>query len=348
MKTIPIKRDDARLEHLYGGQKPWWDSAEQRMVTSHTLYIPFGCPDWGELGGVRNEMCKFCGLPGAVDKFRQGFYDGAQVPEGDHLALFVATLEGVARVEKFHTLMIFNGGSFTAMPFGTQLGILAIVLKYPFIRRVVIESRAKFLTESILTPLVEILADHGKALTVRVGVETKNDELRNNVLKKGHSRNALLQGSRVMRKLKVTSGGYALLNPAPNLEQVWALEEAVETLEWILGVDGLHMDEAYLGPTCVSPNTLLAAAWDEGVFNPPSLHAVRGVLERTIPKYPGRIHLLSFKDEPSFVAVPSNSSPRGIPESLLGASDEDLLYHAAFDRYRETMDFGAITGIPRG
>ncbi len=330
--------DTEKLPHLLGGHRPWWDIGEDRIVMSATGYIPFGCPDWGETKRQRNSLCQFCGLPNSVKIYRDGFYAGEEIPDGDHVRIFRKTLQAMDLQGAFHTLMIFNAGSFTAMPAHVQHSVLHEVAAYESISRIVIESRAPLITAETLTPLAKIVHGMGKQLTVRIGVETKNDHLRLKVLRKGHSRIQLARATALMRELGVTSGGYALLNPAPGLDPVFAVQEAIQTLEWILDQGELGMDEAYLGPTCVSPQTSLAAHWNTGDFAPPSLWAVYDVLVASLDKYPGRIHLLRFKDEPSFIAVPSNHVPRGIPESLKGAEGCDLEFHAMFDRFRDTMD----------
>jgi radical SAM enzyme (TIGR01210 family) len=330
--------DQVKIPLLIGGRRNWWDIVEGRMVSSATAYIPYGCPDWGETKGVRNTLCQFCGLPGRVAEYRREFYGDNPIPTDDHVRLFQQTLGAMCSEEDFHTLMIFNAGSFLAMKLQLQEDILSAVAQVPSIRRIVIESRAPLVTEKALEPLMRILDPVGKRLTIRIGVETKDDKLRLKVLKKGHTRKDLLEASACMKKFGVTSGGYVLLNPAPKLDAAWALQEAIDTLDWVLGDDGLAMDEVYLGPTCVSPNTPLAIDWLNGDFTPPSLAAVHRVLTHALAKHGPHVHLLRFKDEPPFLAVPSNDEPRGLPESLEGASDSDRNLHAMFDRFRDTMD----------
>lgn len=330
---------DDRARLLYGGQRTWWDIREERMVPTTTIYIPFGCPDWGESNGVRNELCTFCALPNAVAGYRAVFHAGRAVPESDHAFQFQRTLDIAAGEGAIHTLMIFNAGSFLAMPLDVQSEIMAAAARRSDVRRIVIEARAPLVTRAALSPLLDILAASKISLTVRIGVETRDDWLRLKVLKKGHSVRSLSEAAGTLRELGVTAGGYALLNPAPGLDPQWTVDEAIDTIDWILDKrTGLGMDEVYFGPTCVGENTPLEAPWRRGEFAPASLHAVLSVLTECLPRHPGRIHLLPFSDTPAFLAVPSNHVPAGLPESLKGARGCDRAYHEMFQKFRQTAD----------
>ena len=217
-----IEEDDDRIKSLYGGNRLWWDVDEQQMVLAVTLYVAFGCPDWGEKGGKRNNLCTFCALPNAAQKYRETFYSGLHIPDAEHVKVFNVNLSTAPLVKDAHTLMIFNAGSFLAMPESVQQEIMHDVVSQKNIKRVVIESRATLITEEAIKPLMEILSPAGKLLSVRIGVETNNDHLRLKVLRKGHSRKELHRAVAVLKKYGVTAGGYALLKPAPNSD-LWQI-----------------------------------------------------------------------------------------------------------------------------
>lgn len=342
--TKAITSDDPRISILQGGDRPWWDVKENKIVSATTIYLPQGCPDWGEKNGKRNQLCTFCMLPNAVIEYRNAFYEGQAVPQKDHVDLFQVTLQIAAPIEKnIHTLMIFNAGSFLATIANapeTQRAIMQEVAIHPTIKRVVIESRAELITDSAVKRLIDILEPANKQLTIRIGVETQDDHLRIKVLRKGHSRKQLYQAVEVMKKYNVTGGGYALLNPAPNLETQWAMQETKATIDWVLGNDQeqLGMDEVYFCSTNVGPGTPLERFWQKGQFQLASLWMVYKVLIDMAQKYQNRVHLLPFKDEPELLAVPSNHVPEGIAQDLTGATGCDRAFHAMLDRYRETRD----------
>lgn len=328
---IHRKDMDKKVKLLQGQRRLWWDEEERRMVTTITLYIPYGCPDWG--------ICIFCSVHLSVKGYRQQFYNGAEISVRDQIELFRETIKQAAS-EEFHTLMIFNAGSFLAMPLEIQQAIFQEIILFPSIQRVVVESRAELITTQSLERLLHILKPTDKRLTIRVGVETQDDYLRLRVLRKGHTRKQLFGAIKVMRDLGITSGGYALLNPAPDLNEMWAIQEAQDTVDWVLdkGTDQLGMEECYFCSTNVGPASLLFQAWKQGQFKPATLWAVFKVMQYGLTKYGTRLHLLPFKDEPELLAVPSNHIVRGIPQDLSGAVGCDFSFHAMFDTYRQTMN----------
>ncbi len=344
---------DPKVALLRGGIRPWYDVAEGRLVRAATLYLAEGCPDWGELPGPGKPiLCRFCSLPKAAEGYRQEFFGGrALVPE-EHLGIFRANLEHLAPPNgDIHTVMVFNAGSFfsdIANPVAVQAEVARMIAEHPTALRLVVESRAELVTLPVLRRLTDILQPAGKSLTVRIGVETQDERLRLKVLRKGHTRRQLLSAVEAMKEAGVASGGYVLLNPAPNLDILWAMEEAERTIGWVLGnAEGdLGMDEAYFGPTCVGPGSLLEIEWRKGKFRPASLWAAWKVLHNVAKVYGRRTHLLPFKDEPPFLAVPSNHVPAGIPENLEGAEGCDLEFHGLLQQYRETMDLNALENIP--
>lgn len=337
-----IDGNDPRIPLLQGKRdEGWWDVIENQFVPSDTLYIPFGCPDWGERNGKRNNLCTFCALPNAVAEYRQTFYKGAPVPAHDLINLFAASLTmRRATYENTHTLMIFNAGSFLAMDAGVQRCIIEQSVNARAYKCVVIESRAELITEERIASLGEITASAGVRMLVRVGVETQDDRLRLQVLRKGHSRAQLYKAKKVMQEYGVLSGGYALLNPAPGLDPEWALQEVSKTIDWVLGSgdEQLGMNEAYFCSTNVGPGTSLEDEWRAGRFSPASFWMVLHALQGAVRMYGNKVHLLPFKDEPALLAIPSNHVQGGISQDLSGAQGCDPAFYEMFERYRSTRD----------
>lgn len=332
--------NDPRVDGLRGGRRIWWCVRRGKFVKACHVYIAFGCPDWGERGGKRNELCIFCSLPEAGRMFRSDFYDGHMTSK-DHLDMFRRVLAAEDKEGVFDTIAIFNAGSFFAMPEALQNDLLQNVARHPYIRRVVVESRAELITHPVVERTKSFLEEGDLDLTVRIGVESQDDHLRQRVLKKGHKRAVLRQATEILKSHDISVGGYVLLNPAPDLDPRWALDEAKKTLEWVLGSAGLGMDEAYYCATCVgqgkSPSPL-EIAWKAGRFSPASLWMVFDALKHGAEMFPGRVHMLPFQDEPPFLAVPSNHVAQGVPQDLSGATECDMEFHRVLGRYRETMD----------
>lgn len=328
------------IEPLLGGTRPWFDVPKQCFVDMSTMYLPYGCR--------RRRKCTFCGIQGAVRAYRDAFYEGNAIPPKYIIALAEAVLQKVPR--STHTLAIFNGGSFLNMSKDIVTGIIA-QLSNKDIRRLVIESHAKHVTHKTVGPLIAQLKSMGISLTVRIGVETGDEFLRNEVLGKNCSDLELTTATKVLHTHGALVGGYTLIQPIPlrmleshgycftdewNYDK-FTLRETVATTRFIF--EALGMDEMYLGATCIAPGTLLEQEWRAGRFSPPSLNTVVSALRESIASYgTGRIHLLPFTDEPPFLAIPSNHEPLGADPSATNMHEHDIILYRTLDTYRRTMD----------
>lgn len=359
--VVEFAPDDEQVAMLYGGDRKWRDVHDNTIIDFTTLYVPFRCI-WGtnKKTGQRNELCTFCALPNAVIEYEHGFYDGKIVPFSDQVGMFAINLrKALLKKPHLHTLGIFNAASYFEMGSDLEIALIEKIVQIaPSIKRLVIESRAELITEEKVIPIVERLNKVEINLTIRVGVETQHDTLREKVLKKGHPRVHLFRARDVMKRHNVAGGGYALLKPAPRYMMApaigdnslseddvnqWAVQETKDTIEFILGNgdNQLGWDEVYYCATNVGPGTPLEKEWRQGNFEVASLWMVYDVL-RSTKQYGRKIQLLPFKDTPPFLAVSSNHNPKGLPESLEGATDCDLLFHAALNNYRETLDMEAL------
>lgn len=344
LPVVSISPNEERVQVLIGsvgGQA--WQIGLRRMKDSVTLYVPFGCPDHGQQRGQpRNEKrCAFCALPQNYQLWVDFFNDGKDPSGEDFVDLFAATLENVKSKNPV-VLKIFNAGSFLAMPGWVQLEMLKMVCAIESVEQIVVEARASLITSARVKPLADMVRAAGKTLQILIGIESQNDQFREEVLGKGHTRTALLAAAQVMRDNGVQSGAYVLFNPAPGLDLLWAKEEALATIRWVLGTGegclGFH--EVQLNATCVpdAANNLLYKAWLEYKFSPASLSAVYGLLREAVALFPGQVVLGRFMDEPKFVAVPSNHSRRGFPEGSENLPGCDPWYHKVLQKYRNTMD----------
>src|SRR5262249_31053883 len=157
---------EAKLEPLRGGQRWWYDVDSGQGVRMATLYVAQGCPDWGERGGQRNELCSFCALPNAAKQYRDAFFDGRPPTPQEHFELFAENLRRLPH--DIHTLAVFNAGSFLASlsnPPELQESIVRLVADHPSIQRLVIESRAELITTAAVHPLATALGNANKRLT---------------------------------------------------------------------------------------------------------------------------------------------------------------------------------------
>lgn len=349
--------EDPRIRLLDGGSRPWWDITENRFVKMHTLYIPQRC-SW--------RKCSFCSIPQAVTEYEQMFYGGQRISDAEIVSLFSKTLDHmIVTQSNIHTLCLFNAGSFfsdASNPPSVRKQLISVACQTPNLSRIIIETRASDVTEKKMHAVCSELGRNNIDLTVRGGVETQHEILRQ-YLKKGQSDKAFRNAVRIIHKFGALMGGYVLLHPAPfstirallgspeETEEnilLWAEEEALRTLDFVLGKPpyNLGMDEAYFCTTNVGPNTVLASAWEKDDFYPAPLRSVCRVLRRGISLYGTRIHMLPFKDERTFLAIPSNHVRKGIAQNLSDAAGCDREVHAMLDTYRDTMNPNYLKDIP--
>lgn len=341
--------DDPRLQLMTGGWRDWWDNFDLKLVRVLTLYVSWGCPDYGNTkGGARiSHRCVFCGLPSAATSFNQSFYGKPQISSEEHFQLFKSALTAALHKEIPHTVNVFNAGSFLAMPIELQLAIARELAQHPIVG-IVVDARARLITPMMLSRLTQILASRNIRLTLRIGIETKDDRVRNDILGKGHSLKEIATAVAAMKKFQVIAGAYALLKPGPVpwLDDQGYRQEAVETIRWLF--EDLEFDEVYFRTGCVpeAPQTTLYSLWKNGSFAPATLWDTMAVLKTAATRFPGKVHLLPFTDEPPFVAIPSADNPRGVPETLEGASDLDKRFYEVFQQYRLTMNPSVLITPP--
>lgn len=368
-RAFQIDVDDPRVEALdLEGLRPWWDTDLEKVVTAATVGVPWGCDDW--------DLCTFCTIPRAVEEYQLSFYQGEVVSEKELSLLFEAVMRRAFQKGPIDTVFIFNGGSAFAMPETLQERIVQTLLGYPSITRVVIESKASLFKDELLDLWAKDLKVHGIGLTIRIGVETFNARVRNNVLRKGDTDEAIKIAVDMASVRGVSTGGYVILKPA-GFQEVgkycldvedhltldrWSVEEALATLGWVLDRDGgLGMTEVYMRAACVGEvptsgkkvNSRRASfkslwdAWKEGTFRPATPWMLWTVLTQAVTNYGKRVHLLPHVEHPPLRAVPSSHSPQGLPQDLRGAHPCDQAFHEMFDRFRETMDPSVLRDTPK-
>lgn len=339
--TDPIKANKAlKALFLNAGNKEWFDSQEKRLVKASTLYLPFGCPDWNR--------CRFCAMDSAVQLFRNLFYAGESIPVPDYINLASEALDTFGQ-RKMHSLFIFNAGSYFAMPEEVQTGVIDEVLRHQArsIKRLIIESRPGNITNDRIDRLINILRPAGVKLTVRIGLETQNEHLRNHMLRKGITHDEFVAAVKVLKRHNVESGAYILIKPLQMTDEETCIE-AISTVDYAFDIG---MDEVYLTPLCIGPGTNYEIMWRKGQLAPPSLWIVWRVLKQIANnnRYSGRVHILPFADEPPYLAIPSNhifGAGKGVNQDMSNAAGCDKQFHSLFEQYRRSLDEGIFDSSP--
>ncbi|MDQ7825641.1 MAG: archaeosine biosynthesis radical SAM protein RaSEA [Candidatus Eremiobacteraeota bacterium] len=223
--------------------------------------------------------CAFCG-------FKELSTKGMPVPGLDIITQFEKALflhytlnEDIAEID------IYNSGSFLnriEIPPPVGEHIFSKISEHPHIRKILIESRPEYIVseKSQLGKLKGLLGD--KMLEVGIGLETKRDDLRLEVLKKGFTLEQFNEAAAVLAPLGIHLLAYVLLKP-PGLSEGEAVRDAIDSIYYLndLGKSlGIQVKVA-LQPTFVPQNTPLEELYFKGLFTPPKLWSVIEVLRAT-------------------------------------------------------------------
>ncbi|MFH0854798.1 MAG: archaeosine biosynthesis radical SAM protein RaSEA [bacterium] len=252
-----------------------------------------GCSWSKKTGG-----CYMCGFKSKLDKVNDSYNYSSR----DIIALCKLSLL-MTKTQRCEKLYIYNGGSFfneKEISLDAQYGICKIIAQNPSIRELMVESRPEFITAGRFLVLKRVLGE--KNLTVGIGLECQDDNIRNASVNKGFSRNDFNKAADVILSYKGKLFVYVFLKPL-YLSEREAIEEAVRTIQYSFekGASIVSLSCAF-----IQENTKMAEEYERGNFRPPWLWSIMEVIRRAHDL--GYVHIGSFEDEPPPIAVPYNCS----------------------------------------
>jgi len=175
-------------------------------------------------------------------------------------------------------LCLYNGGSFlNEREISPELRryMLKRVNDIPQVKRLIIESRAEFITHEILDEIEEIMTD--TVVEIGVGVETANDQLRDLVLNKGVTTQDLeIAGDMFRRRERIKMLAYILVNP-PFLTESEAIDDAVASLEF---AHKIGAQIASLEAVSIQQMTLVSFLAEAGYYKPPWIWSMFEIVKR--------------------------------------------------------------------
>jgi hypothetical protein len=297
-----------------------YDPFFQKTVKRWVLELPgAGCEWFKKTGG-----CTMCGFNQSTYKYTFG---GKLYPHFVFMLIFYYAY-WLIRKSKPEILVIYNGGSFLSdkeIPLKTQLAILNFVRRHKTIKKIMVESRAEFVTEEKLKLYQKAIGN--KKLEIALGLESADDKIRNECLAKGLTKETFENAVKLCKAFGFQTFAYVFLKPHCLAEKE-AVEDAVKSIEYCFQVG---VDEISLSCAFVQKNTLLHQLYQLGQFQPPNLWSIIEVIQRTAHLGPVRIG--SFDDEP-----PPIAQPKSCPEC-------DLEMHYAIGQYRKTQNQDIFNGL---
>ncbi|SHO55201.1 hypothetical protein [Vibrio quintilis] len=274
----------------------------RKQIVQQTIMIPGGGCSYYRAN--KGKACTFCAFPGLTRAITKGdgyehFFGSWRLKTETYQAMFDTLTAGALPVDR---LAIFNGGSFfpnAEIPDDFQQYVYRQVARRSDIRQLLVECYPRFITQRKLAQSLDGLA--GKQLAVAIGLESRDDRIRNKILNKGIDIRLFEAKVILMQSMGVKVAVYVFLK-APQLTEKQAFDDVINTLNYLhqLGVDEMMLSCAF-----VQENTPLESMYSAGAFRPPwlwtILHIIREAQEKSWPLTVG-----GFNDTPPPVAGPSN------------------------------------------
>ena len=198
-------------------------------------------------------------------------------------------------------LNIFNNGSFfndNELPYEARTTILKLINKNKRIKRLLVESRPEFITQSVLQETKSLIP--GTELEIAVGLETTDDIRRSISLNKGFSLRQFTDAANIIRKNNLILRSYILLKP-PFFSEKEAILDSIHSIEtaFSLGVKTVSLEAM-----TVQKYTLVEYLYNNNLYQMPWLWSIVEVIKRTA--HLGRVIIGLFKFYPSPDSVPNN------------------------------------------
>lgn len=259
-----------------GIQFGWFDDrrfapALRRQVSRRVLLLPGqGCVPWLRTCG---DCCVFCRLPAGtryavLGKGQEDRFESWRVAVEDYCEMIDTALDGSDGVD---SLTVFNGGSFLTdqeIPADARRHLYRAFAAHPTATELMIESRPEFVRDEVLDEAERLIG--GKHLMIAIGLESTDDKVRNELLKKYIGRRSFLDALERLKERGHRSLVYTFLG-APGLTEEEAYCDALATLE---ALAEMRVDEMALSCAFVPEGGPLEKLYQAGEFRPPWLWTI--------------------------------------------------------------------------
>jgi archaeosine synthase beta-subunit len=160
-----------------------------------------------------------------------------------------------------------------------RASLLHRVAKLPSIQRVSFESRAEYITLDNLRACKAALGD--KAGELGIGLESADDHIRNEIIRKGLEKEAFVDVVRKVGQAGLRLLVYLLIKP-PSLTEQQAIDDAVASARYVFRVAGEHGVKARVAfePVFICPNTQLDELFTKSEYRLVNLWSVVDVIQR--------------------------------------------------------------------
>jgi archaeosine synthase beta-subunit len=297
-----------------------YDPLLKKTVNRWVLELPGAGCEWHKKSGG----CTMCAFNQSTQKYTFG---GKLYPHFIFMLIFYYAYLMI-RHKKPEQLVIYNGGSFLCdneIPRKTQLAILRFVQRHSTINKIMVESRANYVTTQKMGEYTEAIGH--KDLQIAIGLESSDDKVRNGCLKKGMSKATFELAVALCQEFNFQTFAYVFLKPHC-LNEKEAVADAISSIKYCFDV---CVDEVSLSCAFVQKGTLLYDMYKDREFTPPTLWSIMEVIIKTAEFGPVRIG--NFDDDPTPIAFPHN---------CWQCNDTVI---SAIENYRQTHDISSFDGL---
>lgn len=287
-------------------------SPVKRLVV--TLRGP-GC-GWVTRGGG----CVMCG-------HHAGTTRGVVPSPEEYLAQFRTEI-GRYSCDGVEIISIYNSGSVLnpdEIPPDVLEHILCDIRSLPSIHKVVLETRAEYVTGERVRRLRDVLGP-GKIISIAIGLETSDDERRAFCLNKGCTLGEIARAVEAARGLAEIQL-YILLG-LPFLTEGEAVDDAIRSIR---RAHDIGAGEIHIEPLTIQKFTLLEKLYRSGLYRLPSLYSIYEVLRAVVPEIQPYVSPFLHMPLPEVI-------PRGCP-SCTDRLIDGLLKGYNISRDRESLEY---------
>ncbi len=270
-----------------GGQAaiPGGDVSAFRQTPAFMAQTPVnihGKPAWRLLAVFRSSGCEYKQMSPDGGCMMCGFDEHADrwITEVEKIAQFgsiIYFLEkgGFSQIDLLTLGNFFNDDEFSPRMRDHVMNRLS---QLPSLERVVVESRREYVTEKKLAEAKRSLG-RGKRLVYSLGYETRNQVLRNDVLRKGVDESDLLESIGMCASTGVDFSSFVLIKP-PTLSEGAAIDDAVKTAIHVIDAAVAKAVDVHIAfePVFVSKGTELDRLFRDGRYSTPWLWSIVQVL----------------------------------------------------------------------
>lgn len=237
-----------------------WSNIHGKPTKSLTITLtPSGCK-WIEHGG-----CTMCGE-------YEGSTKGKSISPEFHMAQFAKAISDYYPLYHPEWLRIYQEGNYVnpqEVEENIQIAILRLASSLTGIKRITIESMAKYITNENAKELRKAVPEDIE-LEIGMGFEGEDDVVRNVCVNKGETIEDYERAISILKDNNIRSLGYVVLKP-PFLTEQEAIEEAILTIN---RGDELGFDALSLQPLTIHKYSLAHALYSVKEYELPWLWSV--------------------------------------------------------------------------